>query len=52
VRTFIATNEGRNGLGLRELLQGYVEEQWVAEHPTPEQAAESLLDCFKRAVKC
>jgi hypothetical protein len=51
MRRFLATTEGRNQLGLRELLQHYAEEQWVADHLTPEQAAESVLDCFKRAVR-
>jgi hypothetical protein len=47
---FTSTTEGTNRLGLRELLQRYADEQWVAVHLTPEQAAESVLDCFKRAV--
>jgi hypothetical protein len=51
VRHFIATTEGRNVLGLCERLQRYAEEQWVADHLTPEQAAAAVLDCFKRALK-
>jgi len=51
MRTFTATTEGPNRLGLRELLQRYANEQWVADQMTPEQAAESVLDCFKRAVR-
>ena len=51
MRHFVATTEGPNRLGLRELLQRYASEQWVAVHMTPEQAAESVLDCFKRAVR-
>ena len=50
MHTFTATTEGQNRLGLRELLQRYADEQWVADHMTPEQAAESVLDCFRRAV--
>jgi hypothetical protein len=50
MRTFTATTEGPNRLGLRELLQRYADEQWVANHMTDEQAAESVLDCFKRAL--
>ena len=50
-RRFTASTEGPNRLGLRELLQHYAEEQWVAVHLTPEHAAESELDCFKRAVR-
>jgi hypothetical protein len=51
MRTFQATTAGPNRLGLRELLQTYAEGQWVADHMTPEQAAESVLDCFKRTVR-
>jgi len=29
----------------------YANEQWVADHMTTDRAAESVLDCFKRAVK-
>jgi hypothetical protein len=47
---FTATTEAPNRLGLRELLQRYADQQWMAVHLTPEQAAESVLDCFKRAV--
>ena len=47
---FTVTTEGANRLGLRELCQQFTEERWVAEHLTPEQAAESVLDEFKRAV--
>ena len=50
MRTFTATTEGPNRLRLRELLQRYADEQWVADHLTDEQVAESMLDCFKRAV--
>jgi hypothetical protein len=31
-------------------LQTYAEDQWVADHMTPEQAAASVLDAFKRTV--
>ena len=51
MRTFTATTEGQNRLGLRELLERWANEQWLADHMTPEQAAESVLDCFKRAVR-
>ena len=51
MRTFTVSTEGQNRLGLRELCQRYVDEQWVAAHMTDEQAAESLLDQFKRAVR-
>jgi hypothetical protein len=50
VKTFTFTTEGQNRLGLWEQRQRYIDEQWVAAHMTDEQAAESLLDQFKRAV--
>jgi hypothetical protein len=51
MRTFTATTEGPNRLGLCELLQRYADDQWVAEHLLDEEAAESVLDCFKRSVR-
>jgi hypothetical protein len=51
MRTFYATTEGQNRLRLRELLERDANEQWVADRMTNEQAAESVLDCFKRAVR-
>jgi hypothetical protein len=50
IRSFTATTDGTNRLGLCNLLQQYADQQWVAVHLTPEHAAESVLDCFKRAV--
>ena len=50
MRTFTVATDGQNRFGLRELCQRYVNEQWHAAHMTDEQAAESLLDQFKRAV--
>lgn len=50
MRVFTAKTEGSDRLGLRELLQRYADDQWVATHMTPDQAAASVLDCFKRAV--
>ena len=50
MQAFNAKIEGKNRLGLRELLQRNADEQWVATHMTPQQAAESGLDSFKRAV--
>jgi hypothetical protein len=46
---FLTAEENR--LRLRELCQRYIDDQWVAAHMTNEQAAESLLDQFKRAVR-
>lgn len=51
MRKFTVTTEGQNRLGLREQCQQFADEQWVAVHMTKEQAAESMLDCFKRAVR-
>ena len=51
MKTFTVTTEGENRLGLRELCQRYVDKQWLAAHMTDEQAAESLLDQFKRMVR-
>lgn len=39
-----------NRLGLIELCQRFADEQWVAEHMTPDQAAASVLDQFRRAL--
>ena len=50
MRKRTATTEGPNKLGFRELLQRYADEQWLASHMTDEQAAESVLDCFNRAI--
>ena len=50
MRTFTATTEGQNRLRLRELLQRYADEQWVANHLTKEQAAAAVLSTFKAAV--
>ncbi len=51
MRVFVVSTEGANRLGLREACQRYVDGQWVADHFTDEQAAESLLDQFKRMVR-
>jgi hypothetical protein len=51
LRTFTASTTGPDRLGLRELLQRYADEMWTAAHMTPQQAAASVLDCFKRAVR-
>jgi len=51
MRTVTATSEGQHRFGLRELQMRYANEQWVADHMTTDRAAESVLDCFKRAVK-
>lgn len=45
-----AKTEGQNRLGLRELCESFCNDQWIAAHMTPEQAAESVLEQFKRTV--
>jgi hypothetical protein len=51
MRRFTVTTEGANQLGLRELCERYVNDQWFAAHASNELAAEALLDQFKRAVR-
>jgi hypothetical protein len=47
---FRVTAEGQNRLGLAELFERFAREQWPAGHMLPHEAAESMLDAFKRAV--
>jgi hypothetical protein len=47
---FTVTTEGRDTLGLRQLAEDFANRQWVPAHYTPEQAAEFVLDQFKRTV--
>jgi hypothetical protein len=47
---FVVTTEGRDSLGLRALVQGFAESQWIPTHYTPEQAVEFVLDQFRRTV--
>ena len=51
MRTFVLSTKGENRLGLRELCQRFADDEWVADHLTDEEAAESVLDRFKRAVR-
>jgi hypothetical protein len=51
MRHFTVSTEGQNRLGLRELCQRFADEQWVADHLTSKQAAESVLREFKRAAR-
>ena len=34
---FTVTTEGQNNLGLREVSERYANEQWLADHMTPDQ---------------
>jgi len=51
MRAFTVATEGENRLGLRELCERYVNDQWFAAHASNELAAEALLEQFKRAVQ-
>jgi len=42
MRQFTVTTEGENRLGLRELCERYVNDQWFAAHASDELAAEAL----------
>lgn len=50
MRRFVVTTEGQNRLGLRKICEQFANDQWSAAHMTPEQAADALLDQFRRAV--
>ena len=47
---FSVTTTGRDPLGLAEVLERFANEQWVPVHYTAEQAAQFVLDQFKRTV--
>ena len=47
---FTVASLGRDPLGLRETLDRFANEQWLPAHATPEQAAEIVLDQFKRTL--
>ena len=51
MRRFNVTITGPDPLGLRDLCDRFVNEHWVADHMTPVQAAASVLEEFKRAVR-
>ena len=51
MRQFVVTTEGQNRLGVRELCERYVNDQWFAAHASDELTAEALLEQFKRAVR-
>jgi hypothetical protein len=43
--------KSQNTWGLFELLQRSADEPWIADHLTPEQAAEPVLNCIKHGVQ-
>jgi len=47
---FTVTCHGNDPLSLREILERFANEQWQAAHVTREEAAEIVLDQFKRTV--
>lgn len=51
MRQFTVTTDGENRLELRKLCQRFADDECVADHLTDEQAVESVLDRFKRAVR-
>ena len=51
VKPLKATTAGQNKLGLCDVLQAYVDDQWTADHYTDKQRCEILLEQFKRAVE-
>ena len=49
--TFKATTEGSDKLGLRAVLEGYANDQWLAVRYTEQQRAQIVFDQFKRQVE-
>src|SRR5438067_2010341 len=47
---FKVTTEGANALGLAALCERFANGRWLPAHMLPHEAAESVLDAFKRAV--
>lgn len=50
MKRFIVTSAGPDRFGLVALCQRYVDDQWLAEHVTAEQAAAMMTEQFKRAI--
>lgn len=50
IKRFAVTTEGPDQFGLAALCQRYCDEQWLADHATPEQAAEMVREQFRRAL--
>jgi hypothetical protein len=47
---FTATCLGSDPLGLREMLEAFANELWLAAHDTREKTAEIVMDHFMRTV--
>ena len=50
MRNFVARIESAKFPAFIELCQRFCYEQWVADHLDDEQAAQSVLDQFKRTI--
>lgn len=44
MKSFTVASEGPDQFGLVTLCQRYIDEQWLADHATPEQAAEMVRE--------
>ena len=44
MKRFTVNTEGTDRFGLAKLAQAYIDEQWLADHMTPEQAAEAMQE--------
>ncbi len=50
-KTFKATTEGRDKLGLRAVLERYANDQWLPDYYDEEQRVGIVFDQFKRQVE-
>ena len=48
---FTVTTEGQNRLNLRQACEDFANAQWIPAHYLPHEAAEFVLDQFKRSVQ-
>jgi hypothetical protein len=47
---FTVTCHGNDPLALREVLERFANEQWLPAHVSREEAAEIVVDQFKRTI--
>jgi hypothetical protein len=47
---FRCSTAGSDPLGLAKMVEQFANDQWIADHYTPEQAVEFVLDRFKRRI--
>lgn len=50
MKRFTVSTEGQNRLNLRKLCEATIDDLWIPNHLTPEQASEFAMDYFKRTV--